>query len=85
MRSPSLGIIPELAKHFGPEFSLEMFRRGSFVRHFEYKVKEAYDKKLFQFPIYLSIAQEFNAGALSMALKGCNIFAQHRCHGIYLS
>lgn len=80
-----LGAIDGIAKKFSKEFSLEMFRRASYTREFEYKVKEAYDNKLIQIPIYLSVGQEFNAAVLSMFLSGYNIFAQHRCHGIYLS
>jgi acetoin:2,6-dichlorophenolindophenol oxidoreductase subunit alpha len=85
MRTSEFGTIPNLSKKFSREFSLEMFRRGSFTRQFEYQVKHAFDQKLFQVPIYLCIGQEFNSAAYSMALKGFQIFAQHRAHGIYLS
>ncbi len=85
MRSPTLGMIPGLSKKFGADFSLELFRRGCFIRHFEQKVKEAFDSKLFQIPIYLSVGQEFNSAALSMVAKGFNLFTQHRCHGYYLA
>ena len=85
MRSPHVGVIQGLAAKFKPEFTLELFRRASYVRHFEFKVKEAFDRKLIQIPIYLCVGQEFNAAALSMALPGYHIFAQHRAHGIYLS
>jgi acetoin:2,6-dichlorophenolindophenol oxidoreductase subunit alpha len=82
---PDFGYIPGLPECFGTAFSLEMYRRGNFVRQFEYKVKEAYDRKVFQIPIYLAVGQEFNAAAYSMVLPGVNIFAQHRAHGIYLA
>ncbi len=85
MRSVDLGLIPGLPERFGRDFSLELFRRASFIRQFEFKVKEAFDRKVFQIPIYLAIGQEFNNAALSMVLTGFHIFAQHRCHGIYLS
>ena len=85
MRTPNFGVIPNLSKSFSREFSLEMFRRGSFTRQFEYQVKHAFDQKIFQIPIYLCIGQEFNAAAYSMVLKDFQIFAQHRAHGIYLS
>ena len=85
MRTPNFGVIPNLSKSFSREFSLEMFRRGSFTRQFEYQVKHAFDQKIFQIPIYLCIGQEFNPAAYSMVLKDFQIFAQHRAHGIYLS
>lgn len=85
MRSPILGKISGLSEQFSREFTLEMFRRASFTRQFEFQVKKAYDDKLITIPIYLCIGQEFNSAALSMALNGYNIFAQHRCHGVYLS
>ncbi len=80
-----LGCIDGLSSTFSAEFTLELFRRASFIRQFEFKVKEAFDNKLIQIPIYLSLGQEFIAAALSMVLDDYNIFAQHRSHGIYLS
>jgi len=85
MRTSDFGVIPNLSKKFSREFSLEMFRRGSFTRQFEYQVKHAFDQKLIQIPIYLCIGQELNAAAYSMMLKDFQVFAQHRAHGIYLS
>ena len=69
-RSPTLGIIPGLINRFDHDFSLEMFKRANFSRHFELKVKEALDLGLFRIPIYLSIGTEFNSAALSMVLEG---------------
>ncbi len=85
MRSSDLGAISGLSGEFSRDFSLEMFRRGSFTRQFEFQVKSAFDHKLLQIPIYLCVGQEFNAAAYSMMLKDFQIFAQHRAHGIYLS
>lgn len=85
MRSPTLGLIPEIEKTFDRDFSLELFRRANFSRHFEFKVKDAADKGLFKIPIYLSVGTEYNAAALSLALSGANLFAQHRGHSLYLS
>ena len=78
MRSPTLGMIPNLIDQFDNEFSLEMFRRANYSRHFEFKVKETADKGCFKIPIYLAVGTEFNSAALSMVLNGYNIFAQHR-------
>ena len=86
MRSPTLGHIPGLAHNFGPDFALELYRRGNYSRHFEWQVKEAADKKLFTIPFYLSIGSEFNSAALSLvAPKSTNLFGQHRCHSLYLN
>lgn len=84
-RQPEFGLIPGLPERFGKDFSLELYRRGNYIRQFELKVKEAYDRKLFQIPIYLAVGQEFNAAAMSMTLPDFDIFAQHRAHGIYLA
>ena len=84
MRSPTLGLIPGLPEAFGRDFAVELFRRANFCRHFETKVKEAAEKKLFSIPIYLSYGTEFNAAALSLAAPHFKIFAQHRGHSFYL-
>lgn len=84
-RSSSLGLIPGLPERFGRDFALELYKRGDYVRRFELRVKEAFDRKLFTIPIYLCVGQEFNAAVFSMMLQGFDIFAQHRAHGIYLS
>jgi len=85
MRSPTLGQLPGLTEEFGKEFALELFRRGNYSRHFDYKVKKEFDEGRFKIPIYLAIGSEFNSAALSMVLEGVNIFGQHRAHGLYLS
>ena len=85
MRSPTLGMIPNVMDQFDHEFTLEMFRRANYSRHFEYKVKEAADQDCFKIPIYLAVGTEFNSAALSMVLNGYNIFAQHRGHALYLN
>lgn len=85
MRKADLGHIPGLPGRFGESFALELYRRGTRARQFEFKAKEALEKKLIQIPIYLSVGQEFNAAALSMALEGPQIFPQHRGHSLYLS
>ena len=85
MRSALLGHIPGLPEKFGKAFALELFRRANFSRHFELKVKEAAEKKLFTIPVYLSLGTEFNAAVLSILCKDFMIFAQHRGHSFYLS
>lgn len=85
VRSATLGLIPDVEKKFSRDFSIELFRRANFSRHFEMKVGAAWDKKLFPIPIYLSLGTEYNAAVFSLLCKGWNIFAQHRGHATYLS
>lgn len=84
MRGPTLGVMEELPRTMGRDLALEMFRRGNFCHHFEHAVKDAYDQKRFAIPIYLSVGSEFNAAALSLTVPTFKIFAQHRCHSLYL-
>lgn len=72
MRSPTLGMIADLPNKFQKDFSIEIFCRGNFTRHFEFRVKKVYDRKLMSIPIYLSIGSEFNSAALSMVLEDYN-------------
>ena len=80
-----MGHIPGLQERFGESFALELYRRGTRARQFEFKAKQALEKKLIQIPIYLSVGQEFNAAALSMSMEGSQVFPQHRGHSLYLS
>jgi pyruvate dehydrogenase E1 component alpha subunit len=84
-RVAELGNIPGLSKKFSSEVSLEIFRRICIARYFELKVAEAYQNKLINSPIYLSIGQESIAAAISMAISDYYIFAQHRGHSTYLA
>jgi len=84
-RSVNLGMIPNLASSFSPDASTEMFRRMCLIRYFELEVAEAYQAKLIQSPIYLSIGQEAIASAVSTVISGYYIFAQHRAHSVYLA
>jgi Pyruvate/2-oxoglutarate dehydrogenase complex, dehydrogenase (E1) component, eukaryotic type, alpha subunit len=62
-----------------------MFRRANFSHHFELMLKKVFDNGNLKLPIYLALGTEFNSAALSMVLKGYNIFAQHRGHALYLN
>ncbi|MEK6855119.1 MAG: thiamine pyrophosphate-dependent enzyme [Nanoarchaeota archaeon] len=70
---------------FSKEETLEMFRRMCDIRNFELYVKQINDKGLIKAPIYLSLGQESIPAAVSMIYKNPAIFAQHRCHGYYIS
>ena len=85
MRSKDAGAIEHVAQQFNQAETWEMWRKMCFSRFFEFNVKEAFDRGLFKMPIYLSIGQEAISSALSTVYKNPHIFAQHRCHDIYLA
>ncbi len=85
MRSATFGQIPNISKTFTKEESLACFEKICLVRNFEWNVKKAYDLGLMKFPVYLSLGEESISAALSVAYKRPHIFAQHRCHDLYLS
>ena len=85
MRSPNSGIIPNLSQSFSQDISLEIFRRMCLVRYFESGVIDAVKGGFISYPIYLSSGQESIPTALSISIPDYMIFAQHRCHGIYLA
>jgi len=85
MRSPTLGVVAGLAESFDRDVSLAVFRRMCMVRHFEAGLIEAVKEKRVTVPVYLSTGQESIAAAMSLAVPGYMIFAQHRCHAVYLA
>ncbi len=85
MRSSTFGIIPNLAQSFSHDVSLNIFRRMYLVRYFELGVINAVNDGLIPYPIYLSSGQESIAAALSIVVPDYMIFAQHRCHAVYLA
>lgn len=85
MRSKDFGTIKNLSSKFDTKLSLAVFKKMCFIRHFELGAQEAFDQGLIKMPIYLSVGQESIAAALSLSYKKPYIFAQHRCHDIYLA
>lgn len=85
MRSHDFGIIENISRTFSSEISRELFRKICVARNFETKVKEAFDKGFIKMPIYLSFGQEAVSAALSLSFPRVSLFAQHRCHDLYLS
>ena len=85
MRSKDFGRIKNLSKKFDKKISLEVFKKMCFIRQFELGAKDAFDQGLVKMPIYLSVGQESIAAALSLSYKKPYIFAQHRCHDVYLA
>ncbi|MDO8495048.1 MAG: thiamine pyrophosphate-dependent enzyme [bacterium] len=85
MRSKDYGLLPGLTAKCSREDTLAMFSKVCFSRFFEFKVKEAAEKKLIKCPIYLSLGQESISSALAVAFPNPAIFGQHRCHDLYLA
>lgn len=63
----------------------EIFRRMCLIRYFELQVVEAFKKKLIPGAIYLSVGQEAISATISTLTRGYVVFAQHRCHSVYLA
>ena len=85
MRTSTFGMIPNLAQSFSHDVSLNIFRRMCLVRYFELGVINAVNDGFIPYPIYLSLGQESISAALSTVIPDYMIFAQHRCHAVYLA
>lgn len=85
MRTSKFGIISNISKSFSTDISLEIFKRMCLIRYFELGIIDAVNKGFLEYPVYLSSGQEGLSVALSIAIPDYMIFAQHRCHGIYLA
>ena len=85
MRSPTYGIIPNIAKSIKSDILLQIFNNMCRVRYFELGLIEAFKEKIFDKFVYLSSGQESIAASMSLVIPDFMIFAQHRCHSTYLS
>ncbi len=85
MRSPVFNVTEEAARKLDREVVLDIFRRMCLGRYFDLGVCEAFKKGFIKKNVYLSLGQEAIAAAISKAVPGYMIFAQHRCHATYLS
>jgi len=63
----------------------EIFKRMCLIRYFELQVADAVKRKLVPGPVYLSIGQETISATISILTEGYAVFAQHRCHSVYLA
>ena len=63
----------------------ECLRRMCRTRQFELQVVAAYQRDLIPGPVYLSVGQEAPSAVISMLTAGYAVFAQHRCHSVYLA
>lgn len=84
-RSPEFGALPGLAEACPVERSLELFRRMSYVRHFDLRVQRARVEGDVEGLVYLSVGQEAISAAVSVPMAGAWVLGQHRGHSIYLS
>lgn len=85
MRSSTFGLRENGSAQITEEACLEIFRRMCLSRYFEQGIMAAVREGLITAPVYLSSGQEAIAAAISCAIQGYMIFAQHRCHATYLS
>jgi len=85
LRSPTLGVFPELYNSSDSEWALRVFSQTCYNRAFEMQVADAAKKGRIRIPVYLSAGQEHIPAVLAEILGPINIFAQHRAHSYYLS
>jgi pyruvate dehydrogenase E1 component alpha subunit len=64
---------------------LEIYKKAFLIRNFEKEVIKAYNHNKINTPVYLSIGQEVISATLSEFFKPDYIFAQHRCHSVYIA
>lgn len=55
------------------------------IRSFEREAAGAFEQKQLPGPVYLSVGQESPSAVISLLTGGFAVFAQHRCHSVYLS
>jgi len=71
------------------KFEINVFKKASICRNFELEVYRNLENKNITFPAYLSVGQEYIPASISEITKKLKvkplIFAQHRCHSVYLS
>ena len=85
MRCVDFGVIKNLAQSISPDVSLELYKHMCEIRYFEKGLIDAVNGNFVTYPLYLSSGQEAIAAAMSLAIPEFAIFAQHRCHAIYLA
>lgn len=85
MRSSEFGRIHNACREIGLDKSLKIVAGMALIRDFEAGLIDAVEKKLVTYPVYLTTGQEAIPAAMSLAVPEFYVFAQHRCHGIYLA
>ena len=66
-------------------FLKRIYKKMSYIRHFELQAYENRKNGKFETLIYLCLGQESIYATISEYFKKCYLFGQHRGHGIYLS
>lgn len=85
MRSENYGLIPQITTLFSHAEMLNIFRRMAEIRYFELEVIKAVNDKRITYSVYLSSGQEAVSAAMASVIQDYQIFAQHRCHAVYLA
>lgn len=65
--------------------SLSMFNKAAFVAAFEKRLQLVMQTFNVGYPVYLCLGEEFISAAVATVYDNMSLFAQHRCHGWYLS
>lgn len=85
MRSENHGVITGITNLFSHAEMLNIFRRMAKIRYFELEIIKAVNEKRITYSIYLSSGQEAVSAAMASVIQDYQIFAQHRCHAVYLA
>jgi pyruvate dehydrogenase E1 component alpha subunit len=85
MRSVNYGSIPNLISSYDHKELLTIFRKMCMTRYFELELIKAVKDERVTYQVYLSLGQESISAAMSSAIRNYQVFAQHRCHAIYLA
>lgn len=85
MDRKNIGEIPNVSSSISKEKSLDIFKKICLIRYFEKGVIKGVNEGLIKCPVYLSIGQESISAAVSSFFSPDYIFAQHRCHSVYLA
>lgn len=85
MRSENYGLIPQNTALFSHEEILTIFRRMAKIRYFDLEVIKAVNDGRINYSVYLSTGQEAVSAAMASVIQDYQVFAQHRCHAVYLA
>ncbi len=85
MRSENYGLITQITSYFSHAEMLNIFRLMAEIRYFELEVIKAVNDRRITYQVYLSSGQEAVSAAMASVIKDYQIFAQHRCHAVYLA
>jgi pyruvate dehydrogenase E1 component alpha subunit len=84
-RNYNYNVIKDLENKFTSKILLDIFKKICKIRYFENEIKILHEQKKITPLVYLSLGQESVSAAISVAMKGSFVLAQHRGHGPYLA